>query len=206
MSEGRRDTPHVRGSVMDPTPPAGAHAARSGGAECAANLVGGAMNTLSHNTIIRPVLTLGALVQRHEVVPGRRIWIKDTEGRYLFANAAMAADAGGEILGMLDADLPWADRVLEYAAADAEALSGPVLLRERVRAVGGLDREVITQKSPLLGARGQVIGTLGLFDVCSVRELRTAERNCERCAQALAAELRYLLAQAEPTREPGLTR
>lgn len=183
---------------MDPTPPAGAHAARSGGTECAANLVGSAMHTLSHNTIIRPVLTLGALVQRHEVVPGRRIWIKDTEGRYLFANALMAADAGGMMLGKIDADLPWADRVLEYAAADAEALGGPLLLRERVREAAGLDREVITHKSPLVDARGEVIGTLGLFDLCAPRTTARVERDCRSCAARITERLRGLRLSAAP--------
>lgn len=150
------------------------------------------LHTLSPNTVLRPVVTLGALVERHEVVPGRRIWIKDLAGRFLFANAAMAADAGGVILGKVDADLPWADRVIEYAAADAEALGGPLLLRERVRAANGIDREVITHKSPLVDARGEVIGTLGLFDLCAPQATARVERDCRRCAARIAERLQRL--------------
>lgn len=150
------------------------------------------MQPLSLNTILRPVVTLGALVDRHEVVPGRRIWIKDTLGRYVYANAAMAADAGGPILGRVDADLPWADRSIEYAAADAEAQRGPiVVLRERVRAATGIDREVITHKSPLLDGRGALIGTLGIFDLVRRAEpVRRTEARCVDCAAGVAAALR----------------
>ena len=159
------------------------------------------MYPLSLNTIIRPVLTLGALVQRHEVVPGRRIWIKDIDGRYLYGNAAMQADGGGALLGKIDADLPWADRAIEYAAADAEALMAPVIIREEyVRDATGRDRRVITHKSALVGARGELIGTLGIFDLAAEAcgAARLGERRCRECATAMAAEVRWLLEQGQP--------
>ena len=132
------------------------------------------LHTLSPNTVLRPVVTLGALVERHEVVPGRRIWIKDLAGRFVFANAAMAADAGGVILGKVDADLPWADRVIEYAAADAEALGGPLLLRERVRArtrrtSGESLQAIIAKLNPLLR------GWFGYFKHAQARTLATLD-------------------------------
>lgn len=106
------------------------------------------MQPLSPNTLLRPVLTLGALADRHALVPWRRIWIKDPHGRFVFANASLLADAGRDVLGMVDADLPWAERAIEYAASDAEALEGTtVMLRESVRSADGREYQVLTQKS-----------------------------------------------------------
>ena len=192
--------PHVRGSVMDPTPPAGAHAAAAVAQNAPKIQVGGAMHTLSLNTTIRPVLSLGALVRRHEAVPCRRIWVKDAHGVFIFSNTLFQVDAGGDPVGRCDADLPWADRALEYAVADAEAASGAaVIVRERVRAACGADREVITHKSALLGADGRLIGTLGLYDPVEPGRLavRAAERRCRECASALEEAIRARLTRAE---------
>ena len=129
-------------------------------------------------------------MELHSKVEERRVWIKDTAGRFRFACDLLVGDAGGPIIGRLDAELPWAARASEYAVSDAEAQTEPTRFNEW-RHVGGGEIEICTTRIPLLGARGEILGTLGWFDPVGGCRGRATE-GCHDCS----AKVRQLVRSA----------
>lgn len=146
---------------------------------------------LAYNSIVRPIVSMGVLLHTIQA-PGRRIWIKDLSGRFIYACPHLTLDAGGHIIGMSDGDLPWADRAIDYAVSDSEAAERPVVVwDEKVRSAAGHVLAVVTRKVPLLDARGELLGTLGSFDVVPQgAPAAAAERDCRSCIDELTAYLR----------------
>lgn len=109
-------------------------------------------------------------------------WIKDRKGRYQWVNRAFqlnhslsSGPAGCEepqILGKTDYDLSPAFVADQFRLDDEQVLAGRRVVNriELVTQAGGLTSWNVTNKIPLLNARGQVEGTAGI-----TRALRTAE-------------------------------
>lgn len=105
-----------------------------------------------------------------EHIPQYVFW-KDTESVYLggnrnFANAAGLQSTDG-LIGKTDHDLPWTDEEAEFfRKVDREVMdnNSPILnLVEVITLYNGDERFVETNKIPLSGDDGDVIGVLGTF-------------------------------------------
>jgi PAS domain-containing protein len=49
-------------------------------------------------------------------------WVKDDEGKYIWANNALVELANGEIVGKTDRELPWSENADTLKAADRRVL------------------------------------------------------------------------------------
>ena len=67
-------------------------------------------------------------------------WIKDDDSRYVWVNRALAEAAGDEIVGKLDADLPWSDNSDELVADDRRVLDSgdPSFIHEHAKGPDGV--------------------------------------------------------------------
>jgi PAS domain S-box-containing protein len=110
-----------------------------------------------------------------------RIWLKDTESRYLAANRAEAEASGRpmeQIVGREDADLWPADVAEAHRAGDREVMAS----RRRVRAEealpgrDGAAQWVETYRAPVLDDDGTLLGTVGASYDISDRKAAEAAR------------------------------
>jgi PAS domain S-box-containing protein len=94
-----------------------------------------------------------------------RVWLKDTDGRFLAVNRAQAAAYGctpQDIVGRTDFDLIDAETARERLAADRQVMHDrrPV---KRETVLNGPDRMgwIESYKAPVFDAAGNVLGTIG---------------------------------------------
>ncbi|MEZ4396867.1 MAG: PAS domain S-box protein [Candidatus Krumholzibacteriia bacterium] len=116
-------------------------------------------------------------------------WMKDADGRYLGVNSPFEELCGlpaGQIHGRHDGDI-WADAAsaARYSVDDAQVLHTRERLRveERVVDNAGLERWVETVKTPVFGADGAAMGTVGIAR--DITERRRNELELRRLATAL---------------------
>lgn len=121
-----------------------------------------------------------------ETVPARIFW-KDLDSRYLGCNTAFARDAGlrhpDELVGKRDTEMGWAEQADLYRADDLKVMQSgqPKLNFEEPQTTpDGQQIWLRTSKVPLLGARGEVIGMLGLYD--DITEQKRAQAQIHQLA------------------------
>ena len=122
-----------------------------------------------------------------ESVP-HRIYAKDTEGRFTFANQAVAIGMGltgpSQLLGRTDFDFYPAEAARGYFAQEQAIMrSGQPLLNheEHVKYLL-LEQEcwLLTTKVPLRNGRGEVIGLVGInYDITPLKTTERALREAE---------------------------
>jgi PAS domain S-box-containing protein len=121
-----------------------------------------------------------------------RIWLKDTDSRYMAANRAEAEASGrpvGEIVGLSDTDL-WPRDVAEaHRAGDREVMARRqrMKLEEALPGSGGAAQWVETYRAPVLDDDGTLLGTVGASYDISERKAAEAAR------EAALAEARRLV-------------
>lgn len=96
-----------------------------------------------------------------------QFWVKDTQNRYIVANRALLLNYDlqdvGEIVGRTDYDLSPAFCADQFWFDDEQVLKGRIV-KDRIELVGGageIPRWYVTNKNPVYGRRGKVIGTAG---------------------------------------------
>ena len=124
-----------------------------------------------------------------DTIPARVFW-KDTDLRFLGANAPFANDVGlaspEDIVGKDDYSIAEPERARRYQAIDRVILeSGEprLLMEEPFGAGGGEPQTVLTSKVPLRDASGDVIGVLGTY--MDVTERARAQREAEETRELL---------------------
>lgn len=134
-------------------------------------------------------------------VPVRIFW-KDKESRFLGANDLMLRDAGmsgiGELIGKNDFDFFPKEQAEHYRADDREVmtLARPKSnIEEPMLTAEGKTAWLLTNKIPLRGKDGEVIGILGAYhDITALRET-------EQHLKDTLAQLRELTVRREEARE-----
>jgi PAS domain S-box-containing protein len=108
------------------------------------------------------------------------ISVKDTSGRYLLANRAMALLLGRgvpEILGRRDADLMAGEIAGPLEDHDRQVLtSGAELVVEETVEVAGRRQTLLVSKTPWRGAGGEVHGVIAIATDVTAQKAREAER------------------------------
>ncbi|GAB5606273.1 MASE3 domain-containing protein [Sideroxyarcus sp. TK5] len=134
-------------------------------------------------------------------VPVRIFW-KDEAGRYLGVNKRLLEDLGmqdaPQMIGKTDFDFLPEEQAASFHADDIEVmLNGrPKLnIEEPMRLKDGSDAWLLTNKVPLLGQSGEVIGVLGAYS--DVTQLRSAELRLQEANR----QLRELTVRREQARE-----
>ena len=119
-----------------------------------------------------------------DVLPDR-IYVKDTEGRYVVCNAAdirfIGADAMEKVLGKTSADLFPLERVSKYQADDRKILDGveaQIGYEEPTVDQAGNRIWTMTTKVPLHGNDGEIIGIVGIG-----RDITTRKEAEEKLAE-----------------------
>jgi PAS domain S-box-containing protein len=113
------------------------------------------------------------------------VWLKDTEGRFLATNEAFARSCGkknsADVLGKTDMDI-WPRELAEkYRADDVRVIEEkkPVQVEEKIFDLQEL-KWFETSKSPIIDARGRVIGTTGFArDITGRKQADAALRESE---------------------------
>ena len=110
-----------------------------------------------------------------------RIWLKDTDSRYLAANRAEAQASGravGQMVGLSDPDI-WPPAIAEaHRAGDREVMASRHLsqVEEAQPDAGGAVQWIETYRAPVLDDDGTLLGTVGAsFDI-SERKAAEAAR------------------------------
>lgn len=145
-----------------------------------------------------------------EYLPAHIYW-KDINGRYLGCNWAQANNLGlssnREIIGKTDFELPWPDRCAEdFRAHDMEVMKkGVVTTTEEKSVMSGRDVVVLSQKVPLRGKSGNVIGLLGVsLDITDRKESERLRIENQANHDVQQAGLRKIAAQvAHDIRSPA---
>ncbi|MCE5242202.1 MAG: PAS domain S-box protein [Desulfobacteraceae bacterium] len=116
------------------------------------------------------------------------LWLKDTEGRYLLMNHALALSCGRrspeEIVGGTDLDL-WPREFAErYRNEDREVMArrARLVIEDRIL-VHGVEKPFHTCKTPVFTPDGQVLGTCGF--ALDVSERKLAEEEHRRLEERL---------------------
>jgi AraC-like DNA-binding protein len=99
------------------------------------------------------------------------VWVKNREGRYIWVNRAFAVShafehpgAASKILGKTDYDLSPSFLADQFRLDDEQVLAGNRVLN-RIELVGRTEEVAawhVTNKIPFYGARGRIIGTVGM--------------------------------------------
>jgi PAS domain S-box-containing protein len=124
------------------------------------------------------------------------VYVKDCEGRFLLANAALAqvmgAKSSGELLGKTDFDYYAQEIAQEFSREDQQVVASrsPLVNREEHRvSPAGSPVWILTTKVPLRAPDGTVVGLVGLGrDITSrvqaQEEIRKAREAAEMASQA----------------------
>lgn len=109
-----------------------------------------------------------AVAQLFDYLPEVQFWIKDRKGRYVTVNRGFllnyAVERVEDIRGKTDFDLSPGHLADQFRMDDAMVLGGQAVIH-RVELVGRFDHTAVwsvTTKLPIAGARGAVVGTVGI--------------------------------------------
>lgn len=156
---------------------------------------------------VRPLLELEE--QQHmlslvlDTIPVRVFW-KDQESRYLGCNQLYAEDAGlveaAEIVGLTDADLPWAARAEGRRSQEWTVMrtDTPIVIsHERVERAGQPEAWFSRSIYPLRAPDGEFLGVLGVAEDVTLRRqavqsLRAAKEEAERANESKSRFLDYI--------------
>ncbi len=124
---------------------------------------------------------------------GATIFWKDRNLVYLGCNTAFAKDAGfsspKDVIGKDDYQMGWREQADRYRADDREVIvSGrsKLLIEEPQTTPDGRHITLLTNKAPLIGPTGQVIGMVGTYmDITERKRLDEAIRESEEKYRAL---------------------
>ena len=140
-----------------------------------------------------------------ENVP-HRIYAKDVQGRFVFANAAVARGMGvsspGELLGRTDFDFYPPELASEYTRQEEEVLrhGRPILNLEECVQYLLLDEQawLVTTKVPVRDDSGQIIGLVGInYEVTAQKSAELALQAAHAQATATASELHAVVARLD---------
>jgi len=114
-----------------------------------------------------------------------KIFFKNRESVYVFCNSHYAADIGitpDEIRGKTDYDFYPRDLADKYRADDQRIMkSGQLEQMEEPYRIGNEERTVLTVKTPVRDANGNIIGVLGIFT--DITERKRAEDKLKQSEQ-----------------------
>jgi AraC-like DNA-binding protein len=126
--------------------------------------------------VIRELQPLLALAELFDCVEDALVWVKDRQGRYRWVNRAFlinyeldgqerhAKATMDDIIGKTDYDLSPAFLADQFQLDDEHVLAGKRII-DRIELVGQPDGQTVwnvTNKIPLKGADGSIIGTAGI--------------------------------------------
>jgi len=127
------------------------------------------------------------------------VYFKDTRGRFVYVNRALAVKAGAEkeqMVGKTDADFLPAELAEQLARSDASVLGTRSVLRteESYRAGDGTRLYSDTLKAPIFDVAGNVVGLVGVSRGISERKrteeaLRESEARCRALSDEFSAVL-----------------
>ena len=126
------------------------------------------------------------------------VFWKDRDSCYLGCNQVFSSFAGFDsslLMGKSDHDMPWADDAqfssewfIDWDRAVIEKGEPKFGILERLRRADGEERWIETNKVPLRGVNGEVIGLLGTFK--DVTERNDAEEQLQRTLEDLDGRVR----------------
>ena len=122
--------------------------------------------------------------------PGRRYWLKDTDGRYLVANDLFSGDLGmsvAELVGRTT-DEVWPDCAEEISRIDSLVAATRSDISQHVEGLVlpcGSVLSVEVSRSPVVDSAGELVGVAGYYD-------------CGQSAAHRAAETQLILALVPP--------
>jgi PAS domain S-box-containing protein len=124
------------------------------------------------------------------------VYIKDTEGRYLFVSRGFErayGRSGSEILGRTDYDLSSPEFAAHFRAHDLRilGLSQPIVVEEDVKTHDGVPLTYLSSKFPLLDASGRA------YAVCGISTDITHRKQAEQEISRLYAQEQAARAEAE---------
>jgi two-component system, sensor histidine kinase and response regulator len=138
------------------------------------------------------------------------IYVKDTQGRFLVANAAVArimrAASPSELLGKTDDEFYPRRLAIEYSGDERQVIeTGEPLVNKDEAGVNpdGTRRAMLTTKVPLRDAQGQIVGLVGIGR--DITERKFAEEELRRAHDELELRVRERTAQLAAANE-GLER
>ena len=117
-------------------------------------------------------------------------WVKDTSGRYIAANRALAATKGfsepGQMIGMTDLELHPPELARTYRLDDAEVMAsnGCKRIEEHHVSADGTSTRVETIKTALHDRDGRVAGTVGIARDITARRQAETDRDARHAAEA----------------------
>ena len=118
-----------------------------------------------------------------------RIFIKDTQGKYIKANSYFLSDCGlddeKQLVNKSDHDLPWSkDEIAAFTADDKDVLEEKKILIKKEQTqtrVNGEKITVLKSKVALKDSNGKVIGLLGIYDdITKQKEVKKELQQKER--------------------------
>lgn len=116
-------------------------------------------------------------------------YMKDRDGRYVFANrAACLCAERDDLVGLVDEDFLAPEEARRMRERDAQILASgrAQTLVERVR-IGGQERTFVSTKTPMADASGRVVGLFGISqDVTAELELADDLEEARERAEALS--------------------
>ncbi len=125
-----------------------------------------------------------------DTIPDFVHW-KDTDSRYLGANRQFALNAGfadaSEIVGLSDADMPWAENASIYQSVDREVMqAGEAMFQVEHTFVDarGVEHLIDTSKVPLLDESENTVGVLAISH--DVTGKRRHEKQLEKFAECIS--------------------
>ncbi len=136
-------------------------------------------------------------------------WLKDAEGRYMTINKVFAdylrLDDARQATGKTDLDLQPRELAEKYRADDAEVMASRKQKHVEESSFDGKDTHwVETFKTPIIGADGKVLGTVGFAS--DITERKNAERAIREAMLELEkkelAKTRFLAAAGHDLRQP----
>lgn len=119
-----------------------------------------------------------AIARLFDQLEGVQFWVKDKEGHYRWANLGFLMNYSLErmeqVLGKTDHDLSPAHLADQYRLDDERVLAGEAITN-RIELVGRFDHTSTwsqTTKTPVRGAGGEILGTVGITRVADPRAIQ----------------------------------
>ena len=154
------------------------HYPQSHGGWITRHTVAGDIN--SRSTFTNDLISLQALIDQ---VPDY-LWVKDTDGRFVVANLALARDSGrdksSEMIGLTDFDLHAPARAARFQLSEREIVRcGEAMIDEEEAIIDphGHEKWFSSSKIPLRNSTGDIVGLIG-----SARDI-TARKKAEALRQ-----------------------